>query len=87
MKNLKPLHFNGDKQAPGVGEMAQWWLGVLAPSPPEDPGLVLSSHTQSHLPAPVILIPKASAPSSGFRGHCTFMACIQMWNQVLRYTN
>lgn len=45
--------------------------------PPEDSGLVLSNCTQSHFPAPVILLPKDSAPSSGFHMHCTFMVDIK----------
>lgn len=48
MRNLRPLHFNGDKQALGIGEMARWWLGCWLPSPLEGLGLVLSSqlHTE-----------------------------------------
>ena len=61
------------------------WLGggweCWLPSLPEDSGLVLSSRTQSHFPAPVILFPKDSAPSSGFHVHCTFMVDIQTWKQ------
>lgn len=65
-------------------EMKRWLSGgweCWLPSPPENPGLLLSSHTQSHLPVPVILIAKESAPSSGFHVHCTFMVDIQMRRQ------